>query len=70
MELLAGQKGKKWSKMTKNSVCHTLHISETRHHMIVIYGTHEQNDNISRLFFHLFKILFVIGVKGEKNGPK
>ena len=33
------QKGKKWSKMTKNSSV-LLHISGTVHHMIVIYGTH------------------------------
>ena len=32
-------------------------FSETMHNMIVMYGTHIQNDNISRHFFHFFKIL-------------
>ena len=37
--------------------------------MIVIYGTHVQNDNISRCFSHFFKMLIfwvVRGVKGQK----
>ena len=34
------EKGKKQSRITKNSVRHTLHISGTIHHMIFIYGTH------------------------------
>ena len=47
-----------------------LHISGTIQHMIVVYGTHVQNDNISWPFFHFFKILilwFVKRVKGQKT---
>ena len=43
-------------------------ISGTIHHMIVIYGTQVENDNISS-FFHFFKIwtFCVFGrVKGQK----
>ena len=46
-----------------------LHISGTIHHMIIIYGTLMENDNISRSFFLFFKILIfwvVRGVKGQK----
>ena len=46
-----------------------LHISGTIHHMIVIYGTHVQNDNIFRWSSHFFNILifwvFRV-VKGQK----
>ena len=30
------------------------HISGTIHHLIIIFGTHLQNDDISRRFFHFF----------------
>ena len=48
-----------------------LHVSGTMYHMIVIYGTLLQNDDISRFLFHFFKIriLWVVrgrGVKGLK----
>ena len=46
-----------------------LHISETIHHMIFIYGTHVLNENISNDFFHFLKILILQvfkGVKGQK----
>ena len=47
-----------------------LHISGTIHYMIVIYGRHVQNDDISRhFFFQFFKILIfwvVSRVKGQK----
>ena len=65
-----GQKKKKKKKRAqkyKNSVM--LHISGTIHHMIIIYGTLMENDNISRSFFLFFKILIfwvVRGVKGQK----
>ena len=45
------------------------HISETIHHMIVIYGTLVKNDDISRIFFSFFKIFIfqvVRRVKGQK----
>ena len=49
-----------------------LHISGTIHHIIVIYGTLVQNDNISKGFFHFYKILIIGfgGVKRAKNDPK
>ena len=34
--------------------------------MIVIYGTHVEQDNLSRNFFHFFKILIFQVVKGVK----
>ena len=34
-----------------------LHVSGTLHHVIVIYGTQEKNDIISRWYFYFFKIL-------------
>ena len=46
-----------------------LHISRNIHHIILIYGTHVENDNIYKNFFHFFKILifwFVRGVKEQK----
>ena len=48
-----------------------LHVSGTMYHMIVIYGTLLQNDDISRFLFLFFKIwiLWVVrgrGVKGLK----
>ena len=41
-----------------------LHILRTIHHMIFIYGAHVENDNISRHFFHIFKILIFRVVRG------
>ena len=61
------KKKKKRAQNDKNSVM--LHISGTIHHMIIIYGTLMENDNISRSFFLFFKILIfwvVRGVKGQK----
>ena len=45
----------------------TLHISGTIHHMIIIYGTLMENDNISRSFFLFFKILIFWVVRGVKR---
>ena len=53
--LLGGWMGKKWPKMTKKSV--SLCISGTVHHMIEVFGTYVQNDDISSNLFHFFKIL-------------
>ena len=64
-----GQKnGPKWQKI----LCVALNISGTIHHMIVIYGTHLWTDNISKAFFHFFKILifWAMGGKRAENGPK
>ena len=71
--LLVGWKGKKWPKMKKKFLSVTLHISGTIHHMIVIYGTQVQNDNISSGFFLFFRksnFLGCYGSKTAKNDPK
>ena len=65
--IVKGLKGQKRSKMTKTSV--TFNISGTIHHMIVICGTQVWSDNISKQFFHFYKILIfwvVRRVKGQK----
>ena len=55
--------GPKW----QNILSVTLHISETVHHMIVIYGTPVQNDNIFPILkFWLSRLSG--GWKGKKNG--
>ena len=54
--LLGGKRVKNGPKWQKN-LSVVLDISGTIHHMSVIYGTHVQNDNISRYCFHFFKIL-------------
>ena len=56
------------------SVCPSIthHISGTVHHLIMIFGTHVSNDDISRCSFHFFKIMIfgcVRGGKREKNSP-
>ena len=57
--------------MTKNSVCLTPVSQEP--HMIVVFGTHMLNDDISSNFFHFFKIqIFWVskgGGKRAKNDP-
>ena len=66
--LLGWEKGKnspKWEKI----ISVALYVSRSIHHMIFIYGTHVQNDNIYRHYFCFFKILIfwvVRGVKGQK----
>ena len=55
-------------KKKKKKLSVILHISG-----ILIYGAHVLTDNISKHFFHFFKILFfqVFRVeKGQKSGPK
>ena len=42
-----------------------LHVSGTMYHMIVIYGTLLQNDDISRFLFHFFKIRILRVVRGR-----
>ena len=55
----------------QTSVCKipsvALHISGTIHHIIVICGTHLQNDNISRCFLHFFKNVILVIVSGVKE---
>ena len=43
-------KGEKMAQNDKKFMSVTLHISGSIHHMIVIFGTHVQNDNVSRYF--------------------
>ena len=54
--------GPKWQKILSVS----LSISGTIRHMIVIFGTHVQNDEISRKIFHFSKFWF-LGFLGSKR---
>ena len=66
--LLVGWKGKKWPKMKKKILSVTLHISVTIHHMIVIYGTQVQNDNISSGFFCFFEnLIFWVVMEAKRQ---
>ena len=47
------------------SVMH--HILGTMHYMIIVLGTHMQNDDISRGFFYFFLILIFQAVSGVKE---
>ena len=63
--------GVKGQKMVQNDkkLSVVLRISDSIYHMIVIFGTHLKNDDISRCFFHFFKMLifwFVQVLKGQK----
>ena len=58
-KLLVGSKGKKWPKMTKASVCRTLYL---RNHTSYDHG------DLSRCFFHFFKILIFQVVRGGGAG--
>ena len=51
-------KGQKMNQNDKKILSVMLDISGTIHHMIVIYGTHVQNDNISMCFLHFLKFWF------------
>ena len=67
--VVSGVEGHKMVQNDKNILSVALHISETIHHMIVIYGTLVETNNISRCFFHFFKILIlqiVSGLKGQE----
>ena len=45
------------------------HISgRSIHHVIVVFGAHVSNDDISRCFFHFLKILIFLVVRGEGGG--
>ena len=66
--LSRGWKGKKWPKMIKVTVCHTLHF-RTMYYMIFIYGTH-----VCIKGYHFFLLFFKEkGGGGDKRaeiGPK
>ena len=57
--LSRGWKGKKWPKMIKVTVCHTLHF-RTMYYMIFIYGTH-----VCIKGYHFFLLFFK-----EKGGGR
>ena len=56
--VVKGGAGVNGQKMVQNEkkLCHAPYLMN-HIHMILIYGTHVENDNISRMFFHFFKIL-------------
>ena len=67
--VVSGVEGHKMVQNDKNILSVALHVSETIHDMIVIYGTLVETNNISRCFFHFFKILIlqiVSGLKGQE----
>ena len=69
-QVVRGVKGQKKILKWQKFLSITLHISETIHNMIFRYGTHVQSDNISRHYFHFFKILIfwvLREVKGQKT---
>ena len=47
------------------SVTHYI-FSGIVHHLIIIFGTHMQNNDIVRCFFHFFKILIFWAVRGQQ----
>ena len=47
-----------------------LHISGTIRHMIFIYGTHVQKDNIFRGFFRFFFFCLILGVNSGVKRQK
>ena len=62
--------GVKEQKIAENDQTFPFHISGTMHHIIFIYATLVKNDDISRAFSHIFKILIfqvISGVKGQKK---
>ena len=54
--------GPKW----QNFLSVSLRISGTVHHMIVIFGAHVLNDDVSRKFFHFSKFWFLQFLVGER----
>ena len=67
--VVKGLKGQKSIQNNKNALCHALYF---RKH-IFIYDAQVWKDNISRHFFHFFKILIFEIIRGflrAKNGPK
>ena len=56
MKFLGGAPASLCHFSIRPSVAH--HIPETVHHLIIIFGTHVQNHDFSKCFFHFFEILF------------
>ena len=46
------------------------HISRTVHYLFIVFGTHMQNDDISRRFFHFSNFLFFGLLGGRVNKQK
>ena len=61
-----GVKGQNMVKDGEKILSVALHVSGTIHHMILIYGTHVEKDNISSFFLHFFQIL----IFGVNSGAK
>ena len=64
-KLLGGWKGKKWSKMTKNSVCSAPYLRNQ-----AWYGhcvTQVENGDIASCFFHFLRYWFLRLLGGEKG---
>ena len=63
----------KGQKMAQNDekLSVALHTSGSIHHIIVIFGSHVLNNDISRCFFHFFSMIFQIvrEVTGQKMHP-
>ena len=63
----------KGQKMAQNDekLSVALHTSGSIHHMIVIFGSHVLNNDISRCFFHFFSMIFQIvrEVTGQEMPP-
>ena len=65
----SGVKGQKMAQNDKK-LSAVLHISESIHHVIVFFGGHLKNDDISRCFFHFFQNVDFLGclfAKRAKN---
>ena len=67
--LLGGKRAKnspKW-EITITSVMH--HVSGTGHHLIIIFGTRMQNDDV-QVFFFIFSKLWFFGLLRGQKGKK
>ena len=65
--------GKKWHKMTKYSASCTLYIKKHISYDLHLWYTCMYKRISPGSFFHYFKFLIFIiirGVRGQKNGPK
>ena len=65
-----GVKGEKNGPKSQKIPSVGLHISGSIHHLIGFYGTHVLNNNISRHYFHVFKILIFWVHRGVVKGQK
>ena len=68
--LLGGKRKKKNGPKCEKIMSVVFHISGSIHHVIVIFGAHVSNDDISRYFFYFSKILIFLVVSGGGGGVK